>query len=57
MKMLSVLKTKSENIIKNQEINNLIQALGLEFNPKTAKCVYDKSKLRYDKIITATDAK
>lgn len=56
-KMLSVLKTKQENIIKNQEINNLIQALGLEFNPKNAKCIYDKSKLRYDKIITATDAK
>lgn len=56
-KMLSVLKAKQESIIKNQEINNLIQALGLEFNPKTAKCVYDKSKLRYDKIITATDAK
>lgn len=55
-KMLSVLKVKQENIIKNQEINNLIQALGLEFNPKTAKCIYDKSKLRYDKIITATDA-
>lgn len=55
-KMLSVLKAKQESIIKNQEINNLIQALGLEFNPKTAKCVYDKSKLRYDKIITATDA-
>ena len=29
----------------------------IEFNPKTAKCIYDKSKLRYDKIITATDAK
>lgn len=56
-KMLSVLKAKQESIIKNQEINNLIQALGLEFNPKTAKCIYDKSKLRYDKIITATDAK
>lgn len=55
-KMLSVLKAKQESIIKNQEINNLIQALGLEFNPKTAKCIYDKSKLRYDKIITATDA-
>lgn len=55
-KMLSVLKAKPETIIKNQEINNLIQALGLEFDPKTAKCKYDKKSLRYEKIITATDA-
>lgn len=56
-KMLSVLKTKPENIIKNQEINNLLQALGLDYNPKTAKCIYDKDKLRYNKIIAAADAK
>lgn len=55
-KMLSVLKTKPENIIKNQEINNLIQALGLEFDQKTAKCKYDEKSLRYGKIITSTDA-
>lgn len=55
-KMLSVLKTKQENIIKNQEINNLIQALGLDYNPKTAKCIYDADKLRYGKIIAAADA-
>lgn len=55
-KMLSVLKTKPENIIKNQEINNLIQALGLDYDPKTCKCIYDKSKLRYGKIIAAADA-
>lgn len=54
--MLSVLKTKQENIIKNQEINNLIQALGLDYNPKTAKCIYDADKLRYGKIIAAADA-
>lgn len=56
-KMLSILKTKRENIIKNQEINNIIQALGLDYNPKTAKCIYDKNKLRYGKIIAAADAK
>ncbi len=55
-KMLSVLKTKQENIIKNQEINNLIQALGLDYSPKTAKCIYDANKLRYGKIIAAADA-
>ena len=55
-KMLSVLKTKAENIYKNKEINNLITALGLSVNPKTAKCTYDPAKLRYDKIIAAADA-
>lgn len=56
-KMLSVLKTKQENIMKNQEINNIIQALGLDYDIKTGKCRYDKKKLRYDKIIAAADAK
>lgn len=56
-KMLSVLKTNPENIIKNQEINNLLQALGLSYDVKTCKCVYDKKKLRYGKIIAAADAK
>ena len=55
-KMLSVLKTKKENIIKNQEINNLIQALGLDYSPSAAKCKYDVNKLRYGKIIAAADA-
>ena len=55
-KMLSVLKTKQENIMKNQEINNIIQALGLDYDIKTGKCKYDKKKLRYDKIIAAADA-
>ena len=55
-KMLSVLKSTPEKILANQEINNIIQALGLDYNPKTAKMVYDKNKLRYGKIIAACDA-
>ena len=55
-KMLSVLKSTPEKILKNQEINNLIQALGLDYDPKTAKLVYDKTKLRYGKIIACCDA-
>lgn len=55
-KMLSVQKATPENIYKNKEINNLITALGLDVNPKTAKCNYDPSKLRYGKIIAAADA-
>ena len=56
-KMLSVLKTAPDKIVKNQEINNLLQALGLDYNPQNGKCKYDKNKLRYGKIIAAADAK
>lgn len=54
--MLNVQKTAAEKIISNKEINNLITALGLDFNPKNAKMVYDASKLRYGKIIACSDA-
>ena len=56
-KMLSVLKTATANIYKNQEINNLVQALGLDVDEKTCKLTYDEKKLRYGKIIAAADAK
>lgn len=55
-KCLSVLKTTPEKILANQEINNIIQALGLECDTKTAKLKYDKKKLRYGKIIACADA-
>ena len=55
-KMLSVLKTAQANIYKNQEINNLVQALGLDVNEKTCKLQYDPDRLRYGKIIAAADA-
>lgn len=55
-KMLSVLKSTPEKILANVEINNIIQALGLDYNPKTAKMIYNKSQLRYDKIIACADA-
>ena len=55
-KMLSVLKTTPDKIVKNQEINNILQALGLDYNPQNGKCKYDKNKLRYGKIIAAADA-
>ena len=55
-KMLSVLKTTPDKVMKNQEINNIVVALGLDYNPATGKMKYDKSKLRYDKIIACADA-
>jgi len=55
-KMLSVLKTAPANIYKNQEINNLVQALGLEVEPSTCKLKYDRTRLRYGKIVACADA-
>ena len=56
-KMLSVLKASADKVMKNQEINNIVVALGLDYNPLTGKMKYDKRKLRYDKIIACADAK
>lgn len=55
-KILNVLKATSTSIMKNQEINNLVVALGLDYNPQTGKMIYDKKKLRYGKIIACADA-
>ena len=55
-KVLSVLKSNPKAILANQEINNLIQALGLDCDEKTAKLTYDSDKLRYGKIIACCDA-
>ena len=56
-KMLSVLKTSPDKVMKNQEINNIVVALGLDYTPTTGKMKYDKNKLRYGKIIACADAK
>ena len=56
-KMLSVLKATPTKILENQEINNIVQALGLDVDVKTAKMAYDVKKLRYGKIIANCDAK
>lgn len=53
--MLNVLKTAPENIMKNQEINNLVLALGLDVDVKTGKMVYNPKKLRYGKIVACGD--
>lgn len=55
-KLISSYKNSSEKIFANQEVINLIKAIGLELNPKTYKLIYDKNKLRYGKIFLAADA-
>ena len=55
-KIISTFKNSSEKIFANQEVINIIKALGLDLDPKTKKLIYDKTKLRYGKIMLAADA-
>ena len=54
-KIISTYKNTSEKIFANQEVNNIIKALGLDIDPKTNKLIYDKKKLRYGKILMCAD--
>ena len=54
-KIISTYKNASEKIFANQEVNNIIKALGLDIDPKTNKLIYDKKKLRYGKILMCAD--
>ena len=49
-------KNSLEKVFANQEIVNIIKALGLELDARTHKLIFDESKLRYGKVVMATDA-
>lgn len=55
-KIISARKCTSEKLLANQEVVNIIKALGLDFDAKKTKMIYDKRKLRYGKIMMAADA-
>ena len=55
-KILSVRKAGLDKIYANQEISNIVKALGLDINKENGKLVYDAKKLRYSRIIMAADA-
>ena len=55
-KIISAYKNANEKIFANQEVINLIKAIGLDLDPKTNKLIYDPKKLRYGKILMAADA-
>ena len=55
-KILSVRKAGLDKIYANQEISNIVKALGLDINKENGKLIYDPKKLRYNKIVMATDA-
>ena len=55
-KILSVLKSTDEKIWSNQEIVNIIKALGLDVDAKTRRPIWNADKLRYGSVILCTDA-
>lgn len=55
-KLISLYKNSSEKVFANQEVINIIKALGLDLDAKTKKLIYDKNKLRYGKVMLAADA-
>lgn len=55
-KIISALKSTDSKIFANQEVVNIIKAIGLDLDQKTNKLIYNPSKMRYDKIILCADA-
>lgn len=58
-KPLNTLTSSCEQILKNQEIQDLLRALGLDYNynqrTKKLEVEFNERKLRYGKIIIASD--
>lgn len=55
-KLINLYKNTSDKVFANQEVINIIKAIGLEMDNKSHKLIYDAAKLRYGKIILAADA-
>lgn len=55
-KILNTHKADMSKIQKNAEIMTMMDAFGLEIDPRTMKVTYDKNKIRYGKIIIMSDA-
>ena len=54
-KILNCQKAAAAQVYGNAEIANITKALGLEIDKSTGKLIYDLKKLRYNKIIIASD--
>ena len=55
-KILNCQRATIQQIQKNAEIMTMIEAFGLDIDLKSMKVTYDKNKIRYGKIIIASDA-
>ena len=54
-KILNCQKATADKVYGNAEIAAITKSLGLEIDKSTGKLIYDLKKLRYDKIIIASD--
>lgn len=54
-KILCCQKAAADKVLGNAEIANFVKALGLDIDKSTGKLIYDEKKLRYKRIIIATD--
>lgn len=54
-KVLSCRKATTDKVYANQEISNIVKAIGLDIDKETGKLIYDIKKLRYNQIILAAD--
>lgn len=54
-KILNCQKASADKVYGNAEISNITKALGLDIDKETGKLIYNEKKLRYNKIIIATD--
>lgn len=54
-KILSVRKATVADMYKNQEISNIVAALGLDVDPSNYTLKYELKKLRYHKIVLLED--
>ena len=55
-KIINLYKASADKVFANQEVVNIIKALGLELDKKTNEMIYDVNKLRYGKILLCADA-
>ena len=55
-KLINLFKNSDEKVFANQEVVNIIKAIGLDLDQKSKTLIYDEKKLRYGKIFTACDA-
>lgn len=54
-KVLNCQKATADKVYGNAEIAGITKALGLDIDKSTGKLIYDTKKLRYSKIIIASD--
>lgn len=55
-KIIAAYKNSIDKILANQEVINLIKAIGLDMDTKTGKLTYNPAKMRYVRIFMAADA-